>query len=320
MSFPVHKNWSQEFPYFCRPAIVGYFSLNQERKMHLDSSKLSYLYHRLPLKTVNFDLNKGIDIVQRKPDNPERINHLLKWIMSNFDKILANPCSGRWLLPHFICYRGLLTKIAKTPYDLKEGWIICAAKWRGNIYLCLFETEEEKIEKATRTEKQWRFMSWGFKFEQYMVSDSPDKPPDTSKAVNEAEEFNCVFQTQLIHHHLLYAAEMDALLSDKKLVDPLPLDKLQFIELKTNRIIESSQQNENLKKFKLLRWWCQSFLVGTERIICGFRDDRGIVKELKDFRVSSIARYSKNMLQKLWFMIMITQSINLRGFRIKILC
>lgn len=32
------------------------------------------------------------------------------------------------------------------------------------------------------------------------------------------------------------------------------------------------------RKFKMLRWWCQSFLVGISQIICGFRDDSGLIE------------------------------------------
>lgn len=70
----------------------------------------------------------------------------------------------------FVCLRGLLTKIMKTPYDEKEGWIICAVKFRGTIYLCAFDTDADKYEKSNRTIKDLTFMSWGFKFEQYIVS------------------------------------------------------------------------------------------------------------------------------------------------------
>lgn len=72
--------------------------------------------------------------------------------------------------PKFICWRGLLTKIMKTPYDRREGWIICASKWRGTIYLCAFDTEADKHNKANETTRNLKFMSWGFKFEQYMLT------------------------------------------------------------------------------------------------------------------------------------------------------
>ena len=35
-----------------------------------------------------------------------------------------------------------------------------------------------------------------------------------------------------------------------------------------------------MKKFKQIKWWCQSFLVGVPTIVCGFRDDDGIVEKV----------------------------------------
>lgn len=58
----------------------------------------------------------------------------------------------------------------KTPYDEREGWIICAAKWKGTIYLMAFDTEADTFELNNRTEKDLQFSSWGFKFEQYILS------------------------------------------------------------------------------------------------------------------------------------------------------
>ena len=39
-----------------------------------------------------------------------------------------------------------------------------------------------------------------------------------------------------------------------------------------------------------MKWWAQSFLVGVPRIVCGFRDDEGIVRSLQTFRTSEIPR------------------------------
>lgn len=58
----------------------------------------------------------------------------------------------------------------KTAYDEREGWIICAAKWKGTIYLMAFDTEAEKFEILNQTEKDLQFSSWGFKFEQYILT------------------------------------------------------------------------------------------------------------------------------------------------------
>ncbi len=42
-------------------------------------------------------------------------------------------------------------------------------------------------------------------------------------------------------------------------------------------------------RYKLLKWWAQSFLVGVPKIVCGFRDDDGIVKNLQNFKTVNLA-------------------------------
>ena len=44
------------------------------------------------------------------------------------------------------------------------------------------------------------------------------------------------------------------------------------------------------RKFKLLKWWSQSFLVGTRQIQCGWRDDDGLVSDLQTFNVKDIPK------------------------------
>jgi RAT1-interacting protein len=70
----------------------------------------------------------------------------------------------------FVCYRGLLTMLMCTPYEKDDDWIICATKWKGTIFLCARETDKKRLYREQMTDKQKQFMSWGYKFEQYMSS------------------------------------------------------------------------------------------------------------------------------------------------------
>ena len=36
-------------------------------------------------------------------------------------------------------------------------------------------------------------------------------------------------------------------------------------------------------RFKLVKWWAQSYLAGIPRIICGFRDDDGVVRMIEEY-------------------------------------
>jgi len=46
----------------------------------------------------------------------------------------------------------------------------------------------------------------------------------------------------------------------------------------------------NSIRFKLMKWWAQSFLVGVPSVICGYRDDDGVVNEMEEFDVEKIRK------------------------------
>lgn len=84
-----------------------------------------------------------------------------------------------------------------------------------------------------------------------------------------------------------------------------------YIELKTNRHIYTDRNKASFKRYnnllvliyiiiiiiinryKLMKWWAQSFLVGIPKIVCGFRDDDGIITNLQNFRTVDIPRESQ---------------------------
>lgn len=42
-----------------------------------------------------------------------------------------------------------------------------------------------------------------------------------------------------------------------------------------------------------MKWWAQSFLVGIPKIVCGFRDNEGIVQHIQQFKTVDIPRESQ---------------------------
>ena len=49
-----------------------------------------------------------------------------------------------------------------------------------------------------------------------------------------------------------------------------------------------SDSHSSAPRYKLMKFWAQSFLVGVPRIVCGFRDDEGLVKSLQTFKTTDI--------------------------------
>lgn len=39
-----------------------------------------------------------------------------------------------------------------------------------------------------------------------------------------------------------------------------------------------------------MKWWAQSFLVGVPSVICGYRDDDGVVNEMEEFDVEKLRK------------------------------
>ena len=85
---------------------------------------------------------------------------------------------------------------------------------------------------------------------------------------------------------------MDGAQTKQSLHENADLNAVKFVELKTNKIDQYERRNYTFKK-KLLRWWCQSFLVGVENIICGLRTDHGKILKLTNLQISDLPKMSK---------------------------
>ena len=93
-------------------------------------------------------------------------------------------------------------------------------------------------------------------------------------------------RTRLNKNSLVFGAEVDCCtLKDGKVIAPD-----SYIELKTSRIIESPRQMRNFANFKMKKFWAQSYLAGVPKIICGMRDDDGIVRELQDYKTLELPK------------------------------
>ena len=109
---------------------------------------------------------------------------------------------------------------------------------------------------------------------------------DATQGMDENEEYCCVLRSRLSSHSLVYGAEVDG--ADPSRYSPPHAHLTPFVELKVTKEIISDRERQTLHKFKFLKWWSQSFLVGIPRVVCGFRDDTGVVRSLQTFTVSTM--------------------------------
>lgn len=276
------------------PTEIGCFSFDSDSKYCDDGHQLKYLSMPGVLADLYMDLNKGFrNYIHVYEDTDNNYSAILKWILYHQDTVEKKfPVASNGPKIDFVCFRGLLTAISSTIYEKREDWLFYATKFRSVIYLCDVKTDRKMEELKNATRKQILMTTWGFKFEQYMVSDARHLKPKTSVPVNENEKYFAVMKRNLGHHRILCSAEVDG-------VDPKqerrhkPSSMLPYIELKTSRLITSDRQEANFRRFKLIKWYLQSYLAGIPRIICGFRDDDGIVRELESYNVADIPTRAK---------------------------
>lgn len=147
------------FPRFDRPKIIGYIDLEN-----------IMFARRINEGKVRFDLNLHYDKAIHKPEDRDvKLTELLKFLLQN-EVRLNYPRESSLNMAQIFCYRGLMTCVACTPYENQEPWKIVAVLFKGNIYLCARETDYKKERRQNITEREKLFTSWGYKFEQYMLS------------------------------------------------------------------------------------------------------------------------------------------------------
>lgn len=287
-----------EFPHFAKPLEISHYSTDTKNGLHWDKRQLSSYAPPESIETLNLDLNDGFGLlVEQRNRMPGSLDNLLHWIIEENrrrNSSATNEFSGsrKYSLKDvvqgadIICWRGLFTKLGTTPYEERENWVLGAVRFQNVLFLVLFETDQEKERQARMTERDKRMTYWGHRFERYVARSTADNRLTEKDCVVDCnEQFCVVYRAKLGQSddpsaqkfRLLYGAEIDC-------VD----DRGRYIELKTSRVIDGWRQDRNFKKFKLIKWWLQSFLAGIDRIICGHRDDAGIIKHLTTYEVGDM--------------------------------
>ncbi|RIB30430.1 RAI1 like PD-XK nuclease-domain-containing protein [Gigaspora rosea] len=279
-----------------QPVEIMSFSYDNERNLHMDDRELKYYY---PPDLKDCNLSHGYEtFVQREQCGPEPIHSLLDSLAyaqkSSTDKNLIKTDLVSW--------RGVFTKILCTPYNRNEPWELGATLWNNTIFIEEHETEYTK-ENSTGSTPRHKLMSyWGYKFENLSTISklpseitSPDDPELINRKtsiVNTNIQYCSVAKTSLGNNKLIMGAEVDCLsdVKPKRPGNPI-VDK--YIELKTSKIVESEKDTFNFEKYKLLKIWAQSFLIGIPKVIVGFRNNEGCVKSIKEFKTMDIPKIVK---------------------------
>lgn len=282
------------------PVKLGSYSVAHRaggRQFDPKPSGLTVLDLPRDLNNTNFDLTEGYKslrdggkiICSHTPDSEPGLVELLHWILENRSvfQLKSGMETANKLNTDFITYRGVLTKIMTMPYESSGDVLICASKYKGTIYTCLFTSPAAMAEEQSRGERENQMSYGGFRFEKYITKpiDATQEPQASSP--DDKTEYCLVVRTRLGSHSLVYGAEMDCVIDPRKASDPLPRD---FAEIKTANAIYNERQLQNRRRNQMLRWWAQCYLIGIRHVVCGNRNN--------SLNVQSIDRYVVHDLPK----------------------
>eukprot|EP00287_Rhodomonas_sp_CCMP768_P003772 CAMPEP_0196745950 /NCGR_PEP_ID=MMETSP1091-20130531/63783_1 /TAXON_ID=302021 /ORGANISM="Rhodomonas sp., Strain CCMP768" /LENGTH=281 /DNA_ID=CAMNT_0042092817 /DNA_START=165 /DNA_END=1010 /DNA_ORIENTATION=+ len=214
---------------------------------------------------------------------------------------------------HFVTFRNNLNKIMETPYNNKNAWKIRLERDNGTIFMHVVQLEE-----SFSGRDQKKFQYWGYKFEEVCcrapssadASSTASAQVQPDETVNANVEFCSVFRMSFGSSRCIVAAEMDCAeptqgcgregeedgartgdnLGNRKQRGEVGEEEVKFVEIKTSREMTAPHHQRTFQRFKLLKFWIQSFIGGVPSICCGFRDDNGILNDFVMYKTLEIPR------------------------------
>ena len=229
---------------YARPLEVGWWS-RIDGEQHFDKRALRrYSAPRLPAS-----LSSGFtDFVPKRDDKANAEQCLLDAV-----ERYAEQTSKA----HFVTYRNNLNKLLATLHCPNDDWCIGVKRLADQRWLLsVRDTRRRRDEELSQSDAQRLMSYFGYRFEALCTGHDPSTPIDAN------DEYVGLFNCKLGDHRLAVAAEIDC-------VD----DSGGYVELKTNKLLASKRLVGTFERFKMFKFWVQSYLVGTPRVIVGFRDE-----------------------------------------------
>ncbi|KAK9767201.1 decapping endonuclease targeting mRNA [Basidiobolus ranarum] len=293
--FPIER-FNDKPAQFRQPVEIGSFSYDSERNTRMDDSELKYYYP----PELNSSLSENYEkYIERDQSVPEHIDALLE-CLTHVKETKKIPGMTE---ADFVCYRGIMTKIFCTPYSRRDPWELGATLYKGTIYIEEHETEHKIQNRSGMTSRHHLMSYWGYRFESLCTIPKPpsevqgkedpvlgDRKKDI---VNTNIQYCSVVRTKIENKSIIMGAEVDCI-TEKKSKDPLR----QYIELKTTKQFTRERDQHSFEKFKLIKFWAQSFLPGIPRVVVGFRDDDGYLKSVQTLNTLEIPRMVRG--KNLW--------------------
>ncbi|XP_029842013.1 decapping and exoribonuclease protein-like isoform X2 [Ixodes scapularis] len=284
---------AQSLPRYAAPREIGSFSVVGKNREYLgDRSELKYLCMPKEPDALSWDLNSGMpEAVWADAGKPRNLNRLLRWITENWQLLAPHQGSKRESLGvDFVCKRGLLSRLARTPYKTYDKWLFSATLFRGTIYLCEVTSESRAAWETENSEAVRQAEFWGHKFKKLMASAQPGMSPDMDAPLICFDQFYVVLKGRLESHSLLFTTEVDAIDSD---VPHDPGSTAAYVKLRSTRYTNCMSQVLKFHRNKLLTYWSQCFLEGFPRVLIGFRTMDDEVRSIKSYSVEEMQDLGK---------------------------
>lgn len=100
----------------------------------------------------------------------------------------------------------------------------------------------------------------------------------------------------------MYCAEIDGVISDKTLKEPIDWNnnQVKFVEVKTTHL-RMLKNEYKFKMNKLRDFWSQIYFTNADHVLCGFRNDEGLVTKMHSYNLQELESKSKVKISLLYF-------------------
>ncbi|EPQ52575.1 RAI1-domain-containing protein [Gloeophyllum trabeum ATCC 11539] len=258
-----------------QPTSLLTFSYTPSRELVWDDSAMKYYVDPPP----GAELSYGYERWVKKPEERGRIDSLLRaWSKARM------PGIG------LVSWRGVMTKILTAPYEERDSWDLNVMCVNGTLYLEEHSSDARLKEKDDMNPRQRMQTYYGYAFESWCTSSSPDRPESLpghragwGGDVDTNVQWCNVIKTKLGDVRMVIGGEVDCIRGRKDGKHDA------FVELKTSLAIRDQRDEARFEK-KLLKFYFQSFLLGVPEIIVGFRTPSGRLTTIQTFKTVQLPR------------------------------
>ncbi|KAK4335761.1 Decapping nuclease, partial [Rhodotorula toruloides] len=303
--YPPAHYLSHPPPTFQLPHHLTSFSYSPSRDLLLDPSNKDDALVWYCEPRVGSDLHRGFgEAVWRDGGVDEGLDALVDTLSAWAARDATGQADDVLCKVSVITWRGMMTKLMLAVYEAEnaamgrrvDGWEMNAMVLDGCLYLEESNPPSKLAAKAASESSNALASYYGYSFESFCTTSSPTPTTSLSSASAAAEEFSVpntnvqwcsVVKTSLGEFRTIVGGEVDCV---RPGADKERIETRDFVELKTNLVIQSQRDEVNFERHKLLKHYVQSFLLGVPTITVGFRTRAGLLSGLQSFNTLDIPR------------------------------